>query len=121
MCLGGHLAYRAALDRRVSAAVCYFATDIHSRTLGEGMKDDSLDRAGEIKGELIMVSCFFCIHLSGHDPNCITRPLNSNQRYCWGVWKYLWDPRITRKRKNWLNFRRYSEKWTTMYHHQVVI
>ncbi|MBE7181513.1 MAG: dienelactone hydrolase family protein, partial [Terriglobus roseus] len=29
MCLGGHLAYRCALDRRVRAAVCYFATDLH--------------------------------------------------------------------------------------------
>lgn len=56
MCLGGHLAYRCALDQRVKAAVCYFATDIHSATLGEGKKDDSLARAGDIKGELAMVS-----------------------------------------------------------------
>ena len=55
MCLGGHLAYRCALDPRVSAAVTYFATDLHSHTLGEGMKDDSLDRAGDIKGELAMI------------------------------------------------------------------
>lgn len=55
MCLGGHLAYRAALDERVSAAVCYFATDIHSHSLGEGKKDDSLERAGDIKGEMVMV------------------------------------------------------------------
>lgn len=55
MCLGGHLAYRCALDRRVAAAVCYFATDIHGHSLGEGKKDDSLDRAGDIKGELVMV------------------------------------------------------------------
>ncbi|KAL1864385.1 hypothetical protein VTK73DRAFT_5928 [Phialemonium thermophilum] len=34
MCLGGHLALRAALDPRISASVCYFPTDIHSRTLG---------------------------------------------------------------------------------------
>lgn len=59
MCLGGHLAYRAALDKRVSAAVCYFATDLHSKTLGEGMNDDSLARAKEIKGELVMVSFLF--------------------------------------------------------------
>jgi dienelactone hydrolase len=56
MCLGGHLAYRCALDRRVAAAVCYFATDIHSHSLGEGMQDDSLERAGVIRGELVMVS-----------------------------------------------------------------
>ena len=58
MCLGGHLAYRCALDERVSAAVCYFATDIHSRSLGLGKQDDSLSRAGDIKGELIMVSVY---------------------------------------------------------------
>lgn len=55
MCLGGHLAYRCALDKRVSAAVCYFATDIHSHSLGAGLKDDSLQRATDIKGELVMV------------------------------------------------------------------
>lgn len=55
MCLGGHLAYRCALDSRVHAAVCYFATDIHSHTLGKGKDDDSLKRAGDIKGELVMV------------------------------------------------------------------
>lgn len=55
MCLGGHLAYRCALDVRVAAAVCYFATDIHGHSLGAGLKDDSLERAGDIKGELVMV------------------------------------------------------------------
>lgn len=55
MCLGGHLAYRCALDKRVKAAVCYFATDIHSKTLAEGKNDDSLARAGDIEGELLMV------------------------------------------------------------------
>ncbi|KAF2656754.1 alpha/beta-hydrolase [Lophiostoma macrostomum CBS 122681] len=55
MCLGGHLAYRCALDTRISSAVCYFATDIHSATLGEGKNDDSLKRAGDIKGELVMI------------------------------------------------------------------
>ncbi|KLU81003.1 dienelactone hydrolase [Magnaporthiopsis poae ATCC 64411] len=34
MCLGGHLALRASLDPRISACVNYFATDVHSRTLG---------------------------------------------------------------------------------------
>lgn len=55
MCLGGHLAFRAALDKRISAAVCYFATDLHKHSLGEGMNDDSLDRADEIKAELVMI------------------------------------------------------------------
>ncbi|GAO50206.1 hypothetical protein G7K_4340-t2 [Saitoella complicata NRRL Y-17804] len=57
MCLGGHLAFRCAFDARVSASVCYFATDIHSATLGKGMKDDSLERVRnkEIKGEVVMI------------------------------------------------------------------
>lgn len=55
MCLGGHLAFRCAFDARVRAAVCYFATDIHSRTLAQGKSDDSLDRVKDIKGELVMV------------------------------------------------------------------
>jgi dienelactone hydrolase len=54
MCLGGHLAYRAALDARISSTVCYFATDLHTRTLSSS-PDDSLARAGDIKGELAMI------------------------------------------------------------------
>lgn len=59
MCLGGHLAYRCAFDNRVAAAVCYFATDIHAHSLGQGKNDDSLDRAGDIRSELVMVRLFF--------------------------------------------------------------
>jgi len=55
MCLGGHLALRASFDSRVSAAACYFATDVHSKTLGKGKSDDSLERFEEIKGELLMI------------------------------------------------------------------
>jgi carboxymethylenebutenolidase len=55
MCLGGHLAYRSALDPRVSATVCYFATDLHNHSLGAGKHDDSLARAKEIRGELAMI------------------------------------------------------------------
>ncbi|RFD20516.1 dienelactone hydrolase family protein [Komagataeibacter melaceti] len=38
VCLGGHLAFRAAFDARVRAGVCFYATDIHSRTLGHGQQ-----------------------------------------------------------------------------------
>lgn len=55
MCLGGHLAFRAAFDPRVLAAVCFFGTDIHSETLGKGKHSDSLKRVKEIKGELVMI------------------------------------------------------------------
>ncbi len=55
ICLGGHLAFRAALQPDVLGAVCFYATDLHKATLGKGQHDDSLARAGEIQGELMMV------------------------------------------------------------------
>ncbi|GBR23045.1 dienelactone hydrolase family protein [Gluconobacter japonicus] len=55
VCLGGHLAYRAALHPDVRATACFYATDLHSATLGAGKSDDSLARAADIKGELMMV------------------------------------------------------------------
>ena len=54
VCLGGHLAFRAAMNPDVSAGVCFYATDIHTRTLGMGKNDDTLDRIGEIRAEMLM-------------------------------------------------------------------
>lgn len=55
ICIGGHLAFRAAMQPDVLAAACFYATDIHKRSLGQGMHDDSLDRIGRITGELLMI------------------------------------------------------------------
>ena len=55
ICIGGHLAFRAAMNPEVAAAACFYATDIHKHSLGEGMNDDSLARAGDIKGELLHI------------------------------------------------------------------
>ncbi|KKY29965.1 putative dienelactone hydrolase [Diaporthe ampelina] len=67
MCLGGHLALRAALDPRISATVCYFATDVHSRTLGPHDKPDlsatapspdsthTIDLLRRLKGEVSLI------------------------------------------------------------------
>ena len=55
VCLGGHLAFRAALDPSVSAAACFYATDIHSGTLGAGKSDDSLARMDQLKAETLFV------------------------------------------------------------------
>jgi carboxymethylenebutenolidase len=54
VCIGGHLAFRCAFDRRVKAAACFYATDLHQGSLGRG-GDDSLARVGEIEGDLLMV------------------------------------------------------------------
>jgi carboxymethylenebutenolidase len=55
ICIGGHLAFRAAFHPEVLAAACFYATDLHKHSLGKGMKDDTLDRAHEIKGELLHI------------------------------------------------------------------
>ncbi len=53
VCIGGHLAYRAALQPDVRATACFYATNLHDASLGGG--DDSLARASDITGELMMV------------------------------------------------------------------
>jgi carboxymethylenebutenolidase len=55
ICLGGHLSFRAAMEPDVRATVCFYGTDIHKGTLGKGQNDDSLARAAQIKGELLMI------------------------------------------------------------------
>ena len=55
ICIGGHLAFRAAMNPDVRGAACFYATDIHKGSLGKGMKDDSLERAKDIRGELLMI------------------------------------------------------------------
>src|SRR5271155_2794908 len=55
ICIGGHLAYRTALNPDVRATVCFYATDIHKHGLGKGMNDDSLQRATDIRGEILMI------------------------------------------------------------------
>ncbi|BFZ53725.1 hypothetical protein PYCC9005_000755 [Savitreella phatthalungensis] len=56
ICLGGHLAFRAAFNPSVSATVTFFGTDIHSCTLSS-TRTDSLDRAsrGDITGEMCLI------------------------------------------------------------------
>lgn len=52
---------QAAFDPRVLASVCFFATDVHSATLGKGKNDNSLIRVrnGDLtgKGELVVRVC----------------------------------------------------------------
>jgi carboxymethylenebutenolidase len=55
ICIGGHLAFRAAMNPLVLAAACFYATDIHKRSLARGMRDDTLDRMRDITGEMLMI------------------------------------------------------------------
>ncbi len=54
-CIGGHLSFRAALQRDVKATVCFYGTGIHNGKLGKDTDAGSLERAGEIEGELLLV------------------------------------------------------------------
>lgn len=86
-CIGGHLAFRAALDPRVRAAACFYATDLHKRSLGEGMNDDSLERAGEIGGELLMIWGRQDPHVPLEGRRLIQAALDAaGTRYQWHEW-----------------------------------
>lgn len=54
-CTGGHIAFRAALSSRVAATACWYATGLHNGKLGADADTGSLQRAGEIPGELLMI------------------------------------------------------------------
>ena len=54
-CLGGGLAYRAAINPAISATSCFYATDIHSGLTPSQPGNESLTRTGEIRGELQMI------------------------------------------------------------------
>lgn len=55
ICIGGHLAFRAAMNPSVQAVACFYATDIHKRGLGAGMNDNTLERIAELKAEVLMI------------------------------------------------------------------
>lgn len=55
ICIGGHLAWRAAFQPDVKATVSFYGTDIHSQTLGKGQNDDTITRFGDISGELLAI------------------------------------------------------------------
>ena len=60
LCLGGHLAFRAAFNVNVTAVAAFFPTDIHSRSLGEGKQDNTLIRAqnGDISADTEILLVF---------------------------------------------------------------
>jgi carboxymethylenebutenolidase len=53
-CLGGHLAFRAAVDPRVTSTVCFYPTGLHNGSLGSD-EADSLARAADVGGRLMVI------------------------------------------------------------------
>lgn len=84
ICLGGHLSFRAAFEPDVRATVCFYGTDIHKGSLGKGQKDDSLARAAEIQGELLMIWGRQDPHIPLEGRRMILARLDElNLRYAW--------------------------------------
>lgn len=54
-CIGGHLAFRAALQPEVAATACFYATDLHTGIIPNKPGQHSMERLSDIKGELMMV------------------------------------------------------------------
>jgi carboxymethylenebutenolidase len=55
-CIGGHLAFRAALEPDVKATACFYATGLHSDTLGGAHGTaTSLASAKDVRGPLLLV------------------------------------------------------------------
>ena len=54
-CFGGHLAFRAACQPDVLATACCYGTGIHNGKLGATPNAGSLERAKDIKGDLLLV------------------------------------------------------------------
>ncbi len=53
-CIGGHLAFRAALQDSVKAAVCCYPTGIHNGKLGRGVAD-TIERVSNLNAEILTV------------------------------------------------------------------
>jgi carboxymethylenebutenolidase len=54
-CIGGHLAFRAALQPEVRATVAFYPTGLQDGRLGKDTDAGTLARASEIAGELLLV------------------------------------------------------------------
>ena len=54
-CFGGHLAFRAAYDERVSRVACFYPTTIHTARLGASENVDTLRRAAALRAPLLIV------------------------------------------------------------------
>jgi len=54
-CIGGHLAFRAALEPKVRSSVAFYPTGLHAAALGGDSNVDTLARCEEIRGSILVV------------------------------------------------------------------
>lgn len=74
-CIGGHLAFRGALQPDVLATACWYATGVHDGELGAEPDAGSLARAREIRGELLMIFGTLDPHVDADGRETIARGL----------------------------------------------
>ena len=78
VCIGGHLAFRAALNKHISGAFCLYPTDIHSNTLPCEQGNDSLSRSNDIECTMVLVFGKQDPHVSAEDRVLIHTTLSQN-------------------------------------------
>ncbi|BAY48975.1 dienelactone hydrolase [Scytonema sp. HK-05] len=76
-CIGGHLAFRAALQSEIKAAACCYPTGIPTGKLGKGVAD-TIERVSEIKGEMLIVFGTLDPHIPENDRQTIIKALENN-------------------------------------------
>ena len=74
-CIGGHLAFRAALQPDVKAAVCCYPTGVHNGKLGQDADAGTLRRIGEIKAEMLIVFGDVDPHVPAEGRKAVTEAL----------------------------------------------
>ncbi|WCN10650.1 dienelactone hydrolase family protein [Marinomonas mediterranea] len=79
VCIGGHLAFRAALNPSVDGAFCLYATDLHSNTLPCNEGNQTLERCGDIQCEMVMVFGKQDPHVSPEGRRLIHNTMSDNQ------------------------------------------
>jgi carboxymethylenebutenolidase len=79
VCIGGHLAFRAALNNQISGAFCLYPTDIHSNTLACAEGNDSLTRSGDIHCPMVLVFGKQDPHVSAEGRVLIHQTLSQNK------------------------------------------
>jgi len=55
-CIGGHLAFRAALQPDVRSTVCFYPTGLETGELGGDTGVDTLARCAQIRGDLLLIA-----------------------------------------------------------------
>lgn len=75
-CIGGHLAFRAALQLEVKATACFYATDLHTNTIPNRPGQHSMERRHEIQGEMLMIWGKQDPHIPGANRADIYKALN---------------------------------------------